>query len=395
MLEDEVLPLQNPRIRVLIADDEPIVLAAVSAVLSSAPDIEVVAKAGNTDEAIRLARRHRPAIALLDVSMPGGGGIRATTELKADLPFLRIIAFSGSGDRNDVFNVLRAGADAYLVKGSSPEEVISAIRRLAAGEGTLSPAVAGEVIGELAEELDRREQAEQTFHDSEDRIRAFLGGRGMSIVFQPLVRLQDGAVVGMEALARFESDPYRPPNAWFEEAEGVGLRDELELEALRLALGSIDRIPRGSYLSVNLSPAIVGRREIDRWIGPLADRVQLEITEYAIVEDYPYLKSELDALREQGVRVAVDDAGAGFSSLRHILRLEPDLIKLDMTLTRGMPDDPRLRALTSALMSFAADVGCEVLAEGIETEQELDALRALGVHFGQGYFLGRPGSLVN
>lgn len=116
----------------------------------------------------------------------------------------------------------------------------------------------------------------------------------------------------------------------------------------------------------------------------------LEITEHAHVEDYNCLLQAIEPLRARGVRLAVDDAGAGYSSLQHILQLQPDLIKLDIGLTRSIDLDPARRALASALVSFARETGSHIIAEGVETASELAALRSIGVDKAQGYFLGRP-----
>jgi EAL domain-containing protein (putative c-di-GMP-specific phosphodiesterase class I) len=122
-------------------------------------------------------------------------------------------------------------------------------------------------------------------------------------------------------------------------------------------------------------------------------RVVLEVTEHAAVEDYGSLEQALRGHRARGMRVAVDDAGAGFASLRHILRLAPDLIKLDLSLTRDIHRDRSRRALATALISFASEIGAEIVAEGVEARDELEALAALEVGFAQGYYLGRPGPL--
>ena len=124
-----------------------------------------------------------------------------------------------------------------------------------------------------------------------------------------------------------------------------------------------------------------------------ADHVVLEVTEHARVEDYPRFRVAISRVRELGARLAVDDAGAGFASLRHILELDAELIKLDGSLTRSLEDDPRRRSLASALIEFGRESGASVLAEHIESELQLNELRRLGVHYGQGYHLGRPAPL--
>jgi EAL domain-containing protein (putative c-di-GMP-specific phosphodiesterase class I) len=120
------------------------------------------------------------------------------------------------------------------------------------------------------------------------------------------------------------------------------------------------------------------------------ERVIIELTEHVRIDDYDLLLDSLSRVRERGARLAVDDTGAGFASLGHILHLRPELIKLDCQFTRGIDTDPTRRSLAHALVSFAHDIGAEVVSEGIETAAELDAVRALGVPYGQGYFLSRP-----
>jgi EAL domain-containing protein (putative c-di-GMP-specific phosphodiesterase class I) len=119
-------------------------------------------------------------------------------------------------------------------------------------------------------------------------------------------------------------------------------------------------------------------------------RLIVEITEHATVADYEKLHAALRPMREAGLRLAVDDAGAGYSSLRHILDMQPDFIKLDIGLTRNIDLDPARKALARALVGFAKDTGCRIIAEGVERQSELDALRSIGVTKVQGYLLGRP-----
>jgi len=226
-------------------------------------------------------------------------------------------------------------------------------------------------------------------------IRVTLANQEFESVFQPIVELGSGGVVGAEALTRFETTPKRPPDVWFAEAREVGLGVELEMAALRSSLSQLGRLPAGLYLSLNASPDTMMSEEFrDALRGAPAERVVLELTEHESVEDYELLETTVNSLRSQGVRLAVDDAGAGFSSFRHILKLRPDIIKLDVALTRGIDGDPARRALGSAMLTFGLDAyNAAIVAEGIETEAEFKTLRGLGCRFGQGYYLGRPGRL--
>jgi len=231
--------------------------------------------------------------------------------------------------------------------------------------------------------------------DRQKVIRVTLANGSFESVFQPIVELGSGGAVGAEALTRFETTPIRPPDVWFAEAREVGLGVELEMAALRSALGQLGRLPSGLYLSLNASPDTMMSPEFLALVaGAPAERVVLELTEHDSIDDYELFENAVNELRSNGVRLAVDDAGSGYSSFRHILNLRPDIIKLDITLTRGIDGDPARRALGSALLTFGLDAyNASIVAEGIETEAEFKTLRGLGCRFGQGYYLGRPGRL--
>jgi PAS domain S-box-containing protein len=230
--------------------------------------------------------------------------------------------------------------------------------------------------------------------DREHAVRQLLDAGGPAMVFQPIVELATGKAIGAEALARFPGQPYRPPNEWFADAAEAGLGSELELAAIGTALAELDRLPAGTYLSLNASPSTVISPELHTMLrGGIASRVVIELTEHASVEDYAPLTEALDALRAMGARLAVDDAGSGFSSLQHILNLRPDIIKLDRALVEGIDHDPARRALAGALMTFGAEIGAQVVAEGIENRREQTVLRRLGLRYGQGFHLGRPAPL--
>ena len=224
-------------------------------------------------------------------------------------------------------------------------------------------------------------------------IRSTLESRDVDIVYQPIVALDTGDVVGMEALSRFPQSPVSPER-WFAEAAAAGLGDELEALAVAEAMTILEELPDGVYLSLNVSPRALLSREIAAVFEPVpADRLVIEITEHSEVDDYEVLNAALAPLRARGARVAVDDTGSGFANMRHVLRLSPEIIKLDSSLTKDIDNDAILRALGFTLRSFAAAIGAQMIAEGIETLQELDALRFVGVAYGQGYYLERPGEV--
>ncbi|MBX3234405.1 MAG: EAL domain-containing protein [Labilithrix sp.] len=219
----------------------------------------------------------------------------------------------------------------------------------------------------------------------------------LQMVFQPVVDLRTGRIAGAEALARFKSPPgetYRTPDLWFDDARRCGLATELELLAIASALSRLDEMPHGTYLALNASPSTLVTTELRELISAVpGERIVLELTEHARVDDYDTLHAAIGWLRARGTRLAVDDAGAGFASFQHILRLQPDIIKLDRSLTSGVDANPVRFALASALVTFAASLGAKICAEGIETSAEMIALQQLGIAKGQGYFLGKPGPL--
>lgn len=222
-------------------------------------------------------------------------------------------------------------------------------------------------------------------------VEAVIEQSGFDIAFQPIVTLASMEIVSVEALCRFQPQPYRSPDKWFRDAADVGLGVALELGAIRAAIASFPALPGEIGMSINASPeTIVSGRLGEVLDGEYLDCTILEITEHAQVGDYSLLHRELGPLRDGGMKVAIDDAGAGYSGLQHIVQMAPDIIKMDMSLTRGIDRDRARRALASAMIFYARETGSTIVAEGIETNQELLTLNNLGVSRGQGYLLGRP-----
>jgi EAL domain-containing protein (putative c-di-GMP-specific phosphodiesterase class I)/DNA-binding NarL/FixJ family response regulator len=211
-------------------------------------------------------------------------------------------------------------------------------------------------------------------------------------VFQPIYELATGRIVGYEGLARFDREPRCGPDLWLAAAAKAGLQEQLELAAITAHLAHFGELPASVYLALNVSPETAASGQLASLLAGLpSERLVLEISEHAAVIDYEALQAGLADLRARGVRLAVDDAGAGLASLRHILALSPDIIKLDITLTRGIDSGRARRSLASALIAFAGQMGMGIVAEGIETAAELATLLDLGVRYGQGYILGHPG----
>jgi PAS domain S-box-containing protein len=224
-------------------------------------------------------------------------------------------------------------------------------------------------------------------------VERVLLGEELEIAFQPIVELDSGRVIAYEALSRFPGDPARTPDIWFADAWALGLGIPLELLAIRKAVEAIAEAPAELDLTVNASPPTLAARGFMRALGPNPERVTVELTEHLEIADYAGFRRAAAPLRKAGGRLAIDDFGAGFASLKHILQVEPERIKLDISLTEQIPESSVAHALASALLSFAGEIGVEVVAEGIETDEELDALTEIGVRVGQGFHFGLPAPL--
>ncbi|MBV8386141.1 MAG: EAL domain-containing protein [Acidimicrobiia bacterium] len=213
------------------------------------------------------------------------------------------------------------------------------------------------------------------------------------LVYQPIVHLDTGEIAGVEALCRFADG--RSPEHWFQECAHLDLAAGLDLAIIERALADLPHLPDG-YLSINLSPSTLRDPRLAHQLrapGVPTDRIIVEVTEHARVNDYLEAQRVLGALRKGGIRLAVDDAGSGYASLRHILELRPDIIKMDQSITRDIDADPARRALATALVIFAGEVGASLVAEGVETDDELRALMDAGIYRGQGFAISAAQTL--
>lgn len=225
----------------------------------------------------------------------------------------------------------------------------------------------------------------------QNRIQTVLSQEALDIVFQPIVDLASGRMVACEALSRFHSPEGEPPDWWFASATRVDLAVELELLALRRALALLPQVPAHLHVSVNAGPRTLLHPQFPALIRNVdLQRLVLELTEHESVPDYDVLLAVLQPLRAQGLRLSVDDAGSGYAGLNHILQLQPDVIKLDRSLIVGVHADPVRRALATAMASFAGSIGVELVAEGLEQQEDVDCLRQLGIHQVQGFLFWRP-----
>jgi EAL domain-containing protein (putative c-di-GMP-specific phosphodiesterase class I) len=258
--------------------------------------------------------------------------------------------------------------------------------------------VAGQVTSLLVHhrrELERRlepyEQVARRRHAEAAAIQALIEQDRLAVYFQPIVELGTGRITGMESLTRFPLEPDQAPESWFQRAWAAGVGPDLEIAAVRKAVDLGEVLPRAAYQSLNLSPQILASQRFEELLAELPwSRLVVEITEHLEVEDYRRLAAPVTEIRARGGRLAIDDVGAGYSSLRHVVSLSPDFIKLDRSLAHGLDLSLPRAALARGLVACAEELGARVVAEGIETPEDLVALKEVGAHCGQGFLFGRP-----
>lgn len=244
----------------------------------------------------------------------------------------------------------------------------------------------------IGRQIERTIAGVDAYSQARELIQSVIDNGDFDIVYQPIVVTNNGEVIGHECLTRFRAIPYQSPDKWFDMALAVGMQAELEMAVIHKALEVLPSI--GGYLSVNISPSTILQRDLAKeFEGLPLDRMVLEITEHSAIDNYEEIEEALSGLRGQGLHLAIDDAGSGYASLRHILMLKPDMVKIDQSITRDIDSDSGRQAMAGAFRGFAARIGCSLVAEGVESKSERDALEFLGIPHCQGYHFSKPLSL--
>lgn len=248
--------------------------------------------------------------------------------------------------------------------------------------------IAGGLISKSMGELESECAMRARIHDLIENDRLMMFG-------QPIINLSDDSIQGYELLLRMRGPNPVRPDIIFKDATQVGLGNLLGQWTVERSIEILSTLPEDVFVSINLTPEFI----LDNNLADLFDQVDLtrlviEITEHEVIKDYSLINAQLAPLREKGARLSVDDAGAGYASLRHILLMVPDMIKLDISLIRNIDCDLERQALATALIAFANCCHYELIAEGIETQAERDTLIRLGARFGQGYLISKPHSMV-
>ncbi len=375
-----------PSIRVAVADDEEAVVDVLRALIGSDPALAFVGSANDAEDAIELAVREQPDVVLLDVRMPGGGGLRAAREISRRCVPTKVVALSAHEDADTMIGMIGAGASAYVAKGDSTEKILRAIHR-ALDAAWSPPPPPKPTLTLISPVLPRRDE------QSARVARAILDGV-ITAEFEPIADVTTGGVEGLDGRPRVTTLPHRSYDAWLADAEKADLLLDLELAAFRASLLALRHAPDDVFLEFEVSPSTARHARFRRAIRrAAASRIVLGFSPFARSDDLmlaapPY--EVLSTIRERGVRISAREVGPGFAGLSHLTSLSPDLARVDETITRSLGRSFSSHSIVAAVVACAGDIGARVVASGVESEEQLDELRNLGVDLVQGPLIGGP-----
>lgn len=368
--------------RVLVVDDDPDILIFVREVLTHS-GFEVHT-AGNGRHAVDRVSQGAFDAVVSDIRMPGMDGLELLRTVRRHRPDLPVILMTATPDVGTAMEACEFGALRYLLKPLSPPAVEAAVR-----EGVRLHRMARLSRAALANVKAAQQEASRSLATAFERALATA-----HMAFQPIMYASSRAVFGYEALVRNDEPLLAEPGRLFSAASQLD-----QLGVLSRTIRS--RIAYGwpwteapSTLFVNVHPLDLADPALyapDQPLSRHASSVVLELTERAPLEATPELRAQIKDLRAMGYRLAVDDLGAGYAGLNSFVILEPDVVKLDQTLVRGLDAEPVRRSLIRSMIALCEELRITVVAEGVETQAELDVLVELGCDLVQGYLLGRPG----
>ncbi len=369
------------RPRVLIVEDDELAGRGYARTLSG--DFEVrLATSGS--EALAAIREQAFSAVVSDVDLPELSGIELLKAIRAtdlDLPFLVVTGHPSLESAQDAVNL---GALSYLTKPVDPKKLREDVKRACTLRSLLQLQRSAREVRDGGAEPSDRAGLEVHFEAALARL---------WIAFQPIISTQERAVIGYEALVRTDEPALRNPAVFIEHATRLGRLLELGRLIRAQIAREIPSAPSGARIFVNLHPHELEDEELFDPDSPLArhaKRVVLEVTERASLETMSDLVSRCRALRGLGYRIAIDDLGAGYAGLSSLPKLEPEVVKIDMSLVRGVDTNRTQQQLIASMARACADLGITVITEGVETPAERDTLVSLGCDLLQGYLFGRP-----
>jgi EAL domain-containing protein (putative c-di-GMP-specific phosphodiesterase class I) len=370
--DDERLASGRTRGCVLVVDDEPGVRRALARQLRSLGYRALEASSGR--QALAVLAAERVHVVFTDLSMPDMDGIQLMNAIRAENTFMPVVFTTGHPSIDSAARAVELGAFRYLVKPVAHD------------------ALRGCIDAALVDARTRADSRASADADLEVRFVRALAGLHMHL--QPIVSTETHTTIAFEALMRSDEPTLPNPCAVLDAATQLGALHVLGRRIRRLSAKVIEESPSDMRFFINLHAADLVDPDLYDEDSPLsrhAHRVVLEITERASLEAIPDIAIRLAQLRAMRYRIAIDDLGAGYAALSYFASLQPDLIKVDMSLIRGIDADPVRQRIVLALVALANAFGMEVVAEGVETPEERDTSARLGCHYVQGYALARPG----
>jgi EAL domain-containing protein (putative c-di-GMP-specific phosphodiesterase class I) len=369
--------------RVLVIDDHPKLLRALAKILTHAG--YAVTTAADGREALEQLRLGSFDAIVSDIMMPHMTGLellRAVREQDLDVP---VILMTGAPGMESAAEAVEYGAFRYLCKPVETVQLESAVKRAVLMHGLAKvKRRALDLLGEEGLRLSDRAALEARFDKAVGSLWA---------AFQPIVSLDQNRVYAYEALVRTDEKALMSPNSLLDAAERLGRLNDIGRGVRRRVADAIPHMAPGVLAFVNLHPEDINDPELYACDSPLsrhATRVVLEMTERASLDGICDLTERMGQLRRMGFRVAVDDLGAGYAGLSSLARLEPEFIKLDMSLVRDVHLNPVKQQLVRSMTGLARSLGLGAVAEGVETLEELDCLVEAGLDLFQGYYFARP-----
>ena len=380
--------------RILVVEDDPEIRQVLREFLSRSYQCTAVDSA---EEALALISAQRFDLILSDITMQRMSGLEMVPQIRVVAPQTMVVMISGLQTIECAIAAMRVGAFDYITKPFDLSQVDAAVcRALEHGKLLATKQLHEESLKELVKQ--RTEEVEL-----ESSLRRAVEREEFVIHYQTQVDIESGEIVGTEALVRWQHPQFGllHPADFISLAEKTGLIVDIGAAVMRAAAvqthqWQVDACP-DFHVAVNVSARQLQEEDfVSRLFEILAESeldpasLELELTETSIVEISKSIATALTDIRRMGVKIAIDDFGTGYSSLSYLGRLPIDTIKLDRSFVNGATTHPDQAAVVMAIVNLAHNLRLKVIAEGVETEEQLNFLRLLGCDQGQGYFFDRP-----
>jgi len=370
--------------RILLVDDDAAILRAYAKTLEAAGF--TVDKAADGAEAAARFKVSRYDVIVSDISMPGMTGlelVRAVREFDLDVP---VVLVTGDPSLQTAIKAVEYGAFGYLVKPVPGDELVALVTRANRLHGLAKlKREALSILDEGGKQLGDKASMEARFETAL---------RTMWIAFQPIVSVKQKRIFGYEALLRSAEPALASPGDFLGAAKALDRIADVSRNIRKLVAAAAADAPKGALLFVNLHETDLLDSELFAPGAPLsgvAERVVLELTERAPVHEMRDVATKISSLRRLGYRMAIDDLGAGYAGLTCLTQIQPEVVKIDMSLIRGIDANPTKQSVVRSITSLCGDLKMTVIAEGVETIAERDTLVGLGSDMFQGYIYGKPG----